>query len=521
MPNWKGFCFKREQFALLICGFALTIFIFGLWTQWTQSPVIITHQNKNKESKRKNSNKDNTDGQFFEKSESDRIWAELPIVSSPKEIKNDKKYLVHWVSHHKTGSVVMQNVYYTLSNIVYQHWIETQQHFDSNSNNNNNNNNNSHNKNKINKENNLKYLSNINSVYDLPCMIWKYENAFVWRNIEVTPRKHKVCLRSTPSEPICGLFGSKQPRFVIDPNGIDNQLFDLHLTNIIREPVSIVISGLNYHSQEIPDPRDPWLRKAIFKDATINCIYNNKKIYSSIINYVEKNNNTFSIGIDKNILNQHKNTKANQFYKEMIKISMKFALFIEYSRFKCHEWNKLIESFLLIKQIQIETNMRDINDVNINININSNDNSNYVNRSFDIPLLSLKHLELAKQFAKGYIIKFEYFYGFPDLSQIDNILAQKLEKISHFNTSSFKLLNMLPGFDDFTIDEKKVIVDQLKKFDINSWSQTQLVNSKHVTKGVHNRKEQVQLLLSDKQVCNDLKQKTLMLDYYWLYPNYC
>ena len=71
------------------------------------------------------------------------------------------------------------------------------------------------------------------------------------------------------------------------------------------------------------------------------------------------------------------------------------------------------------------------------------------------------------------------------------------------------------------MEERKEIVNRLKQFDINSWNKTKVLRSKHVTKGAHDREMQVKELLDDKNICNDLKQKTLMIDYVWLYPQHC
>ena len=127
---------------------------------------------------------------------------------------------------------------------------------------------------------------------------------------------------------------------------------------------------------------------------------------------------------------------------------------------------------------------------------------------------------------RGYNVKFEYFFGFQFIENIKNdnfALYQFLQKQSIFDDSVTKLLTLL-GIVPYNVnnDQRKRLMEIFSEYKMSNLKDSVLAQDDHITKGKYNQTHQIHLLLSSsKQICFDIKQKTMILEYNWMFPQYC
>lgn len=210
--------------------------------------------------------------------------------------------------------------------------------------------------------------------------------------------------------------------------------------------------------------------------------------------YEKIENEAIRLGIKKDILYDYMNTSVNLVYRELANnISLNFAIFIEYQRWCCYEWPNVAASFNLAKYI----------------------NENKIHGS---------RMAYLNNFQRGINIKYEYFWHFNQLAMSfamkeNEKAAINLKSLQDFDASTTRLLHLMPNLSQIHFE---TLLSIMKKEDIHD-----IVNKKrfeknsHVTNGKFDRKAQIEALLSNIHVCNDLKNKSLSLDYWWMYSNYC
>ena len=252
---------------------------------------------------------------------------------------------------------------------------------------------------------------------------------------------------------------------------------------------------------------DPWLNDPINSSSRIKCIYQTKqkkKDNYTILNEIE--NYAIELGLNKDIMRKYSNLSVNIFYSTIMNISLEFAVYIEYQRFNCFEWDGIIQSFNIAKLVRNAKNNQ----------TSLNENQTY----FDQQTTSLfeNFIETA------YNIKFEYFFGFANLkefadkSQKNNQIANNIEKMYNFTQSTLRLLYLIPSLPR---NEYPIINKNLQGIDISKKSDKWLQRNTHVTAGKSDKHIQIAALLGNKKHCLDLKRKTQLLDYWWLYPQFC
>ena len=103
---------------------------------------------------------------------------------------------------------------------------------------------------------------------------------------------------------------------------------------------------------------------------------------------------------------------------------------------------------------------------------------------------------------------------------IDEKIANNLRKLENFDESSLKLLRLIPSIDEKHYSK---LAKLLKLQDVNSMNKKQKRKNSKITfnKTKINKMLQIQLLLEIEPVCLTLKNKSILFDYVWFFPQYC
>ena len=439
-----------------------------------------------------------TDPQFVGFTETDTIWYNIPIanmvtITNENNLNDDgnifyeydnttdfnkcklNHQLLLWVAHHKTGSVAL----YSMRKMIVEYCHSS-------------------------KDNLRKFVKRPESGF----WIWRW-----------------YCSRDRLIKTIRTLIYHK--RLSLSLSSSHSKKIKIHYLNLMRDPVSSILSGFNYHSKDPPDvaiDADPWLDDTLINSDRFRCIFDN-------IESIKQYANVLQLDINNILIANGYNMTVSQFFVHMGHLSknididekqendlsdiyLKFGLFIEHQRWLCDEWQELFDSFNLVNEIK---QFQKGDDVNIGIDNELN-----------------SYLEL---FETGINIKFEYFWHFPtididynnenvdtktnglfsDADQV-TIINENWKKISNFDDSVLKLLHLIPSIDsqDYTN-----IVKRLKQLDINAMTDQKIARNDHITMTKVNRMRQVRCLLENTNTCLDLKEKSIKLDYLWMYPQFC
>lgn len=299
-------------------------------------------------------------------------------------------------------------------------------------------------------------------------------------------------------------------------NDDKNSNITIVLFHFIRDPISVILSGYNYH-RAIP-VKEKWLKLPLTNSYLTKCLMN-----STVSDTVRQNGNSDFVDIDINITKSMANAGLTFIYNNL---TVEQGLYIEYKRYSCNQYYEYLTMFDEI------------------VKFNKFGKKNNCQNMQDCNMILLDKLENVKM---AFNIKYEYFFGF---RSIDNKLlpinlSQFLRKQSDFDDSMLKLLKLMKIIpNNINMNDMDILWKQLKMFDINvnrngsSGSHGKIgrqmalqdsgpkipehVLRRHTTAGKYNEMQQIQLLLArSKQVCFDLKEKTLSLQYNWLYPQFC
>ena len=265
--------------------------------------------------------------------------------------------------------------------------------------------------------------------------------------------------------------------------------------HFIREPISVILSGYNYHKTSY----EKWFEDPLRTGGKTFCLFESMESTTEdndiVVNGLKltglksiANSSSKLIAVNQ-VLNDMQDKGLQYVYQN---VNIETGILIEYQRYLCREYFVQAQLMNNIKQSQLSNNL------------NSDD-------------LRIKW---------GYNVKFEYFFGFQFIENIKNDnfqLYQFLQKQSIFDDSVTKLLAVL-GIVPYNVndDERKGLMEILSQYKMSNLKESVLARDDHITKGKYNQTHQIHLLLSSsKQICLDVKQKTMILEYNWMFPEYC
>eukprot|EP01084_Bolivina_argentea_P197165 337912_1 len=147
--------------------------------------------------------------------------------------------------------------------------------------------------------------------------------------------------------------------------------------------------------------------------------------------------------------------------------------------------------------------------------------------------LTLKHIYNEYNMSIGLAIEYqryiecEYSRIYGSYNMMEYNLKQKYKNYFGVHINVFRLEDVQTHFNEtmetlldalfIRIDaDKKHLLNILQRFQINNNS-----HNDHVTQGTYNKQQQIYTLLSNEDRCNILKEKTILLDYKWIYHEYC
>lgn len=270
---------------------------------------------------------------------------------------------------------------------------------------------------------------------------------------------------------------------------------NIYFLHIMRDPVSLIISGFNYHSLVSIPGLDRWTGNERIKYDSMHtkCLFVDKKIVEDIKQHAN------DVGLDRDIVSQYGDWSLNHLLRSVTNISLHFAIYIEYKRWECNDYQNTLFAFNLANNIE-----------------------NYAKYGIK----------------QAFNLKFEYLFGFYNLQTIKqssnttggmiitkhcrDVIFDQLSLASNFDNSLIKLLQTIP---DLSVNHYRKLVKRLSQYDMNKWDDEKINNNKHVTSfGNKNsdKERQLQALLQPhNSVCQNIKEKTLSLDYLWLYSEFC
>ena len=87
--------------------------------------------------------------------------------------------------------------------------------------------------------------------------------------------------------------------------------------------------------------------------------------------------------------------------------------------------------------------------------------------------------------------------------------------LTNFNQTLLSMLDIIGMIDNI---DRNNVMELLQAFDINNMN---LKLEQHITKGTYDKDEQINILLSDINRCQLLRNMTINLNYNWPHVTYC